>query len=155
MAEILFYHLLRQDMEAVLPQLLERSVARGWRAVVHAPSPERVAALDDHLWTFSEESFLPHASDRDPGAAGEPIVITTELANPNQAQVRFLVDGAPIPPDADAYQRLVLIFDGRDDEAVAAARVAWKTLKGRDPSAPAVELSYWQQNDTGRWERKA
>ena len=150
MAEILFYHLLQQPLEAVLPPLLERSLARGWKAVVHAPTAERAAALDDHLWTYAEDSFLPHAVDTDPGAAAEAVVITTGEGNPNGAQVRFLVDGAPIPPDAASYERIVLIFDGRDDEAVAAARVVWKGLRGQDH-----EMSYWQQNESGRWEKKA
>lgn len=150
MAEILFYHLQRQNLDAVLPGLLERSLARGWRAAVQTSGPERAAALDDLLWTYSEESFLPHGLESEPSAAAEPIVLTTGEANPNGAQVRFLVDGAAIPPDAAAYQRLVLIFDGRDDEAVAAARVAWKNLRGQDH-----QTSYWQQSDEGRWEKKA
>lgn len=150
MAEVLFYHLQRQSLEAVLPGLLERSLSRGWRAVVQSAAPERAAALDDLLWTYSEDSFLPHALDSEPGAAAEPIVLTTQDGNPNGAKVRFLVDGAAFPPDAAAYERLVLIFDGRDDEAVAAARVAWKNLRGQDHVT-----SYWQQSDEGRWEKKA
>ena len=68
MAEIHFYHLQRQPLEAVLPTLIEKSLGRGWRAVVQATSAERLSALDDHLWTFSDDSFLAHATDKEPDA---------------------------------------------------------------------------------------
>ncbi len=148
--EILFYHLQRRPLEAVLPLLLERSLQRGWKVVVQAVTPERVAALDDHLWTYAEESFLPHASERDAGAADEPVVLTTGDANPNGATVRFLVEGAPLPARMDGLDRLVLMFDGNDDTALAAARAAWADLRkgGHQPT-------YWQQDEDGRWQKKA
>lgn len=151
MTEILFYHLQRQPLEAVLPQLLERSLGRGWKVVVQAGSPERAAALDDHLWTYSDESFLPHAAAGAADVAGEPIVLTTESgANPNGATVRFLVDGAGLPEDLSSYERLILMFDGNDDEALRRAREAWRSIR-----AGGHEATYWQQNDAGRWEKKA
>jgi DNA polymerase III subunit chi len=150
LTEILFYHLQSQALEAVLPPLLERSLSRGWRCTVEATSQERLAALDDHLWTYADESFLPHGTARDPDAAGEPVVLTLGAGNPNGATVRFLVEGAPIPPDAEAYERIVLIFDGRDDEALAAARAAWKQAREAGHKA-----TYWQQTEAGRWEQKA
>ena len=150
MAEVLFYHLQRQPLEAVLPTLLEKSLERGWRAVVQVATDERLAALDDHLWTFSEESFLPHGTDREAHAGDQPVVLTTSGANPNGATVRFLIDGADLPADASAYQRMVILFDGNDPQALALARDQWRTLKEQGHDA-----TYWQQDPRGRWERKA
>jgi DNA polymerase-3 subunit chi len=150
MTEVLFYHLQRKPLEAVLPTLLEKSLERGWRAVVQATSAERLAALDDHLWTFSDESFLPHATDKEPDAAEQPVVLTLGEGDPNQAAVRFLVEGAPVPAEVGAYQRVVLIFDGEDEDALAAARADWKSVK-----AAGHEATYWQQDPWGRWEKKA
>ena len=149
-AEVLFYHLQRQPLEAVLPTLLEKSLERGWRAVVQVVSDERLTALDDHLWTFSEDSFLPHGTDREPHAADQPVVLTTGTGNPNGASIRFLVEGAEIPADAAAYQRLVILFDGTDPHALALAREQWRAVKQAGHDA-----TYWQQDDRGRWERKA
>jgi DNA polymerase-3 subunit chi len=148
--EILFYHLQRRPLEAVLPQLLERSLQRGWKVVVQAVTPERMAALDDHLWTYADDSFLPHASEREAGVADEPVVLTTGDGNPNGATVRFLVEGAPLPPRMDDLHRLVVMFDGNDDTALASARATWAELKsgGHRPT-------YWQQDDDGRWQKKA
>jgi DNA polymerase III subunit chi len=148
--EVLFYHLQRQPLEAVLPTLLEKSLERGWRALVRATTEERLAALDDHLWTFSDESFLPHATDREPDPAEQPVVLSLADRNPNGAAVLFLVEGAPMPEDVSSYVRLVLLFDGNDTDALAAAREEWKRVK-----AAGHEATYWQQDERGRWQKKA
>src|ERR1700678_218158 len=117
MTEVLFYHLKGQTPEQVLPALLQKSLERGWRVVVQASSEERVEALDAHLWTWRDDSFLPHGTWRDAEVAQQPIVLTLNEDNPNSAVVRFLVEGASMPGDASAYQRVVLLFDGDDPDA--------------------------------------
>ncbi|WP_137390611.1 DNA polymerase III subunit chi [Rhodoligotrophos defluvii] len=149
MTEVLFYHLERQSLEQMLPVLLSKTLERGWRAVVQAGSPERVEALNTQLWTYAEGSFLPHGSARDGFAAQQPIWLTDGEDCPNGAAVRFLVDGAAAA-DVSAYVRVVHLFDGRDPEALAHARAQWKAMK-----AAGHEVTYWQQNEQGRWERKA
>ena len=150
MTEILFYHLQRQPMEQALTALLEKSYERGWRTVVQAPSEERIDALDAHLWTFRDESFLPHGTWRQGEAGEQPILLTINDDNPNGASVRFLLDGAPVPPDARVYERIVVLFDGNDPEAAAAARDRWTLSK-----AEGFEVTYWQADERGRWQRKA
>src|SRR5215831_1478647 len=129
MTEFLFYHLQAQPVESVLPVLLEKSIARGWRAVVHTSSEERVDALDAHLWTFRDDSFLPHGTFREPTAADQPVLLMVTDGNPNGAKVRFLLDRAPMPADAGEYDRVVLMFDGNDNDAVADARFHWQAAK--------------------------
>ena len=146
--EILFYHLLHQPLERVLPTLIEKSLERGWRVTVQAGSPERVEALDAHLWTFRDDSFLPHGDWRDPNAHEHSVLLTADDGNLNGATVRFLVDGAPMPTDAAAYERLVLIFDGEDVDAVAAARERWK-----DAKAKGFGVTYWRMDGEGRWKK--
>jgi DNA polymerase-3 subunit chi len=148
MTEMLFYHLQHQPLERVLPTLLEKSLERGWRVVVQAASEERVEALDAHLWTFRDDSFLPHGTWREAEALAQPVLLTVNADNPNGAAVRFLIDGATVPEDAEAYQRIVLIFDGEDPDAVAAARDRWREAK-----AKVFDVTYWQTDDAGRWQR--
>src|SRR3974390_3727622 len=116
MAEILFYQLKGQTPEQVLPALLQKSLDRGWRVVVQASSDERVEALDAHLWTWRDDSFLPHGTWRDPEAAEQPIVLTADDKNPNGAAGRFLVDGARLANEEGNYERIVLLFDGDDPD---------------------------------------
>jgi DNA polymerase-3 subunit chi len=148
--EILFYHLQHQPLERVLPALLEKSLERGWRVVVQSSSDERVEALDAHLWTYNDSSFLAHGTLKGGDAADQPILLTVEGDNRNAANVRFLIDGAPLPDDAENYERIVLIFDGEDDEAVAVARMRWTEAKDKGFAA-----TYWQPDEQGRWVKKA
>lgn len=150
MTELLFYHLQGQKTDQVLPPLLEKSIERGWRVVVQSCSEERVDALDAHLWTYRDDAFLPHGTWRDAEAPAQPVLLTVDDGNLNAAAVRFLIDGAPMPGDAAAYDRIVLIFDGADDSAVAAAREQWRDAKDKGFAA-----TYWQPDDSGRWQRKA
>lgn len=147
--EALFYHLERQPLEKVLPTLLERTLERGWRAVVQAGSTERIEALDTHLWTYSEGSFLPHGTARDGEAARQPIFLTTGDDNPNAATVRFLVDGA-VPSSFSGYARFVILFDGHDEGAVAEARRQWTLAR-----SAGCQATYWQQTPEGRWQKRA
>lgn len=150
MTEIYFYHLQRQPLERVLPALLEKSLQRGWRVVVQGASEERIEALDAHLWTFRDDSFLPHGTHKQPDMADQPILLTVNDHNPNKADIRFLIEGAPVPDDASPYQRIVLLFDGEDEDAVAAARARWTEAKEK-----GFDATYWQSDEQGRWVKKA
>jgi DNA polymerase-3 subunit chi len=150
MTEILFYQLMRRPIERALPQLLEKSVERGWRVVVQATSEERIDALDSHLWTYNDRSFLAHGTWREAEAAEQPILLTVNDDNPNGAAIRFLIDNAPVPEDASGYERIVLMFDGEDEDALALARERWTQAK-----AKGLEATYWQSDEQGRWVKKA
>ncbi|MBX9930226.1 MAG: DNA polymerase III subunit chi [Methylobacterium sp.] len=150
MTEILFYHLQRQPLEKVLPSLVERSLERSWRVAIQAASEERLQALDDGLWTYSDDSFLPHGTDREADPAGLPVVLTLAETNPNAASIRFLVEGSPLPADAESYARICVLFEGTDQEALLLARSQWKLAKEAGHT-----LAYWQQDDDGRWQKKA
>ena len=149
MTEVLFYHLQDQTLERVLPPLLEKSLERNWRVVVQTATEERADALDAHLWTYRDDSFLPHGTWRDRDALEHPVVLSIHRDNPNAAHIRFLVDGAALPDDAEQYERLVLIFSGDDEDAAALARTAWTDCKAR-----GFDVTYWQSDEQGRWRRK-
>ncbi|MDE2184016.1 MAG: DNA polymerase III subunit chi [Alphaproteobacteria bacterium] len=151
MTETLFYHLERRTLDDVLPGLVERTLERGWRALIRAESAERADAIDTRLWTF-HDGFLPHAQLGDGEAARQPVLITVEEGNPNKADVLFLVGGAQ-PPAWDGaakdFTRIVLMFDGHDPGAVEAARGAWK-----DAKAAGHEATYWKESPAGKWEKQ-
>ena len=149
MTEVLFYHLTESTLEEALPSLLERSLDRGWRAVVQTGSEERRDGLDTHLWTWRDDSFLAHGTEHEHHAQHQPVLLTTGDSNPNGAQIRFLVDGAEPPPLAE-YARAVFMFDGHDAMQLEQARRHWKAMK-----AEGHAVTYWQQTPERRWERKA
>ena len=149
MTPVFFYHLERQPLDAVLPKLLAMSLERGWRVVVQAGTEERAESLAAQLWGFDDESFLPHGTKADGFPDLQPVWLTAEDENPNNANIRFYVDGATVG-EIGGLTRAVIMFDGNDQQAVDAAREGWKRFK-----AAGHEVSYWQQDDQGRWQNRA
>ena len=146
--EVWFYHLERTGLDQALPELLEKTLQRGWKAVVRAREAARVDHLDGWLWAYREDSFLPHAPADEPGAARQPILLTTGFENPNGADALFLVDGAD-PGELGDYARCVVLFDGADEAQLAFARAQWSAVK-----AKGLAASYWKQQARG-WEKQA
>ena len=149
MTEVRFYHMTRTPLDRALPQMLEKTLERGQRAVVRAGSQARVEALSARLWTYHDRSFLPHGTEKDGRAERQPVWLTVADEAPNGAEVLFLTDGATSGRIAD-YSLCAVLFDGGDEEAVALAREQWKALK-----AAGHAVTYWQQDDAGRWAQKA
>ncbi len=154
MVEITFYHHQTRRIEDTLPTLLERTLARGWRAVVQASSETRLAALDQWLWSYRPESFLPHGTARDASPQSQPVYLTCADENPNDADVRFFVESAQVAPvlaGAGAPRlRALLLFDGEDLAELEDARRQWAELR-----EAGHKLIYQQQDESGRWVEKA
>lgn len=149
MAEIGFYHLTRTPLEAALPKLLGRVLGAGGRAFVLCGEVERARALDAALWLATEPDWLPHGLAGGENDALQPILIGTEDAPPaNGARFLLLVGGAESARLGE-YDRVLDLFDGADEAAVAAARRRWSAAK-----AAGHALTYWQQGPGG-WERKS
>ncbi len=148
MTEIRFYHLQTQTLEQALPQILTKALAAGKRIVVHTATENEAERLNESLWTFRPDSFLPHGSAKDGFAKDQPVFLTHNDENPNRADTLILTGGAAAQ-SLEGFTLCCEIFDGRNEDALAAAREKWKIYKdgGND-------LTYWQQNDKGGWDRK-
>jgi DNA polymerase III subunit chi len=149
MPEVHFYHLEAFTLERALPPILEKVIERGWRAVVHTAGEERTESLSAALWTFREESFLPHGTPRDGNAPRQPVWFTETGEEPNSPRVRVCVDGVPLG-DPAGLERVIYVFDGRDPEALEKARAEWKAAR-----VSGHEVFYWQQDRDGKWSKKA
>jgi len=145
--DIAFYHLQRSPLERALPKLLERTLEHGKRALVLASSSARVEALAGHLWTYDQDSWLPHGTPKDGYPEDQPVWLSTADENANGAQFLFLTDGATSGHVSD-YERCFELFDGNDEAAVAAARERWRGYRDQGHA-----LTYWQQGDKG-WVEK-
>lgn len=143
--EVWFYHLERSRLEQVLPDLLEKTVARGWRALVRTPAADRIEHLDDWLWAYRDDSFLPHGLAGEPLADRQPVLLTAGADNANGAQALFLIDGAEAG-DLAGVERCILIFDGADEAAVGRARGEWTRFK-----AAGHTVAYWKQGEQKGW----
>jgi DNA polymerase-3 subunit chi len=146
--EVWFYHLERSALEQVLPELLERTLSRGWRAKVRSADRARLETLDALLWTYRDESFLPHGQASEPLAERQPVLLSDQDETPNGAEALFVIDGDP--GDLVGHTRCVLIFDGRQEEALAQARRLWARYRKAGHA-----VTYWRQSEGRGWEKQA
>ncbi len=151
MTRVDFYHLQKKTLDEVLPLLLQKAYSTGKRIKIKVGTEERVEFLNSLLWTYNDESFLPHGSKKDGFADQQPIWLSADSENLNSAVFLFLVDGAEErAADLQNYERVFNIFDGNSAAALQQARLLWKEYKNS-----GCEVYYWQQNDSGKWEQKA
>ena len=149
MTDVNFYQLGTKPLDAVLPKLLEKAVAAGFRAVVPTSNRNLLIHLDAVLWAYEAASFLPHALDGD-AAALQPVLLTTGNDIPNNADLIVVIDGV-LPKDLGKFKRALYLFDGGDDAALTQARGHWKELRSRDDVTPV----YWRATAGGGWEKAA
>jgi DNA polymerase-3 subunit chi len=146
---IQFYHLITTPLDRALPKLLEKAYAGGFRTLLVADSAERVEWLNQLLWTYDPNSFLPHGSKQDGRAEQQPILLSTALETDNNPNLLLVTNGLK-PPKPEHYERILDMFDGNDPDAVAQARNRWTGYKNAGYS-----LSYLKQTQSGGWEQKA
>ncbi len=149
MPELWFYHLEQASIDQALPELLLKLQSRGGRALVMSPEEGRLAQLDTLLWTFRDDSFLPHGLASGPKPDAQPILLSDRSENLNEASMLFCLDGAD-PGTIEEWERVIVMFEASDETALAKARALWSVHKDSD-----IVKSYWRQNEQGRWEKQA
>ena len=149
MTEVRFYHLQNQTQKQVLPAMLGKALERGQRVLVKMSSPQDVEDMNDFLWSYNPDSFLPHGSTKDSYPENQPVLLTAEDENPNRAEVLILCHGA----ESDRHGEFKLcceMLNGHDEAAVSQARERWKLYKEKE-----YDVTYWQQTSSGGWEQKS
>ncbi|MEP2533167.1 DNA polymerase III subunit chi [Shimia sp.] len=150
MGAVYFYHLTQAPLEVTLPRLLDKARGAGWKILIRGRDPQRVDWLDQKLWLLGDESFLPHGQAGGPHDALQPVLLSAGMDNANGATCVMTIDGAEVLADeVNAADRVCVLFDGHDIEAVQQARVQWKTLTDAGCSA-----QYWSE-ESGSWQKKA
>jgi DNA polymerase-3 subunit chi len=149
MGVVMFYHLTQSSLEETARTLLARSQQAGWRVMLRGVDLGRLKNLDRYLWQGEDDAFFAHGLEGGPHDAEQPILLG-QGPIANGAQALMTIEGAAIDPaEAASLERVFVLFDGQDDDAVAAARVQWKTVTGAGLAA-----QYWSE-ESGRWEKKA
>ncbi len=148
MPEVRFYHLTKSSAQDALPKLLEKTLERDKRALVKLPDEDAVHTWNEHLWDYEPGCFLPHGSIKEPDPDTQPIFLTHADENPGRAEYLFLIGGADCQ-DLEAFDMCAILFDGSDEAAVGWARGRWKQLR-----ETALDLTYWQQDERGKWGKK-
>lgn len=146
MGTVMFYHLTRSRPAQTLAAILPRAIGMGWRVMLRGTDAGRIAELDAALW--QAEGFLPHGIVGGPHDADQPILLGDGgLADGIRALA--LVDGAKCTlAEAEALERVWILFDGNDPAALDTARAQWREI-----TAAKIAAQYWSE-DSGKWEKK-
>ena len=149
MVEIRFYHMEKSTLEQTLPTLLSKACAQGHKIIIKTQNTASSEALNGYLWTYTPDSFLPHGTSKDGFSQNQPIYITDNDENPNNANVLILIDGVQ-DDNLESYDLCCEMLNGNDGESVQAARQRWKGYKEK-----GYDITYWQQDERGAWQKKA
>lgn len=150
MPQVDFYHLTQSTLDDALVMLVKKCQVAGKKALIQCPRPA-AEVVDDALWTYDPESWLPHGLDDAAGAERADIWINSGPdGNPVSATFLFLLHGAE-RPDMASFERVFNLFDGRSEAQVAQAREQWRSWQ----AANALTMRYFAQDDTGRWEQRS
>lgn len=104
-------------------RLAEKALRNGFRPLLLARDEAHAAQLDDLLWSFAPESFLPHGRD-----ATEPVRVATREGGSAHAMLINLADRLPT---ADAPCVRIAEIVPADPSARSAAREAYRTWQQR------------------------
>lgn len=147
MGVALFFHLTRSTAEDVVRLNAGRAMARGWRVLVRGGDLQRLSTLDDRLWEEPAESFLPHGMAGGDHDAEQPLLLTMGREMANSPQALLALDGAEVTvEEIEALERVWIVFDGLDPQAMEVARAQWRSLTGA-----GAEAEYWSEA-SGRWQ---
>ena len=137
-----FYHLAASPLERVLPQICEKVLASGERLLVVAEAG-LLDRLDEQLWGYDREAFLPHGRRGGAAPEAQPILLSSTVEPLNGATHIALADGE-WRDEALNFARAFYFFD---EGHLDVARASWRALKDR----AEVETRYSKQDERGRW----
>lgn len=147
--EIRFYHMEKSTLETTLPALLTKALSQQNKILIKTQDSSKAEVLNGYLWTYSAESFLPHGSAKDGNPESQPIFLTDNDENPNNANVLILVDGTQ-SENIENFDLCCQLLNGNDQAQVQKARENWKLYKEQ-----GLDITYWQQDEKGAWNKKA
>jgi DNA polymerase-3 subunit chi len=146
---IQFYHLLSTGPERAVPKLMEKALANDARVLMLFDNEASLKSMSDALWSHNPNGFLPHGSAREPHAEQQPILLALTDANLNNATILCIMDGSS-PASLSQFSKVLDVFDGNDEAAVAHARSRWVAYK-----EAGHRLQYVQQQPSGSWKIEA
>lgn len=111
-------------------RLVRKACAAEMRVVVYAQDRTQLEALDEALWTFSEQDFLPHVMAGDELAAQTPVILTddAEAALPHH-QILINLSGET-PAHFARFERLFEVIS-TDEDDLAAGRERYRQYQQR------------------------
>lgn len=120
----------KENSRALLAcRLADKAYSLGHTVYIAAASEARAAALDDLLWTFRQDSFVPHERYPLTGMEGSPVLIG--VAAPAEVDAQVLINFTDAFPEGfERYERVVELVDAHPD-VLAKSRERFKQYRER------------------------
>jgi DNA polymerase-3 subunit chi len=91
-------------------RIAEKAFEQGLRVSILAGGPDEAAELDDLLWTFQQNSFVPHSVYQDAGAAPAPVLLAHD-AEPDASSQVLINLAAEVPLFFSRFERVAELVD--------------------------------------------
>lgn len=147
MSKISFYQVMNGELIKFSCQLLEKCFQNKILTFVQVSTDDMLVAVDRALWTFSQKSFIPHATDKDPLPEKQPIYISTNAQCPIKASGLMLIGAERI--DIKDFERVMVMIDGNIALELKKAEAMMASYKNLGHN-----VEYYVQNDKGGWATK-
>jgi len=108
-------------------RLADKAYGLGHTVYLFTASEARAAALDDLLWTFRQDSFVPHERYPLVGEEGSPVLVGTAAPATVEAQVLINLADA-LPEGFERYERVVELVD-QHPEVLAQSRERFRQYR--------------------------
>ncbi len=109
-------------------KLTEKAFQQGMKIHIQTREGFQNEALNERLWNFRADSFLPHAVGQSQSNSHPITIDVTCLTSEGQGHRDLLILLSPdLPPQAEEFARVAMIVLA-DDEDVHGARQTYRTL---------------------------
>ena len=150
MTQIIFYSTAPLQVEKTLFALLEKSLEKGNKSLLLFKDKEKCLSVNEQLWTYKQNSFLPHISEDDQiyDNIDVPVYLSTKNENPFKAELLFSIDGF-LPDNIDHFERVIIIIDVNDE----LLNEKYKNYY-LDINKNFEDIVFYKSDDNGKWIEK-
>ena len=150
MTQIIFYSTAPLQVEKTLFALLEKSLEKGNKSLLLFKDKEKCLSINEQLWTYKQNSFLPHISEDDQiyDNIDVPVYLSTKNENPFKAELLFSIDGF-LPDNIDHFERVIIIIDVNDELLNEKYKKYYL-----DINKNFEDIVFYKSDDNGKWIEK-
>jgi len=118
----------RAALSRSMARFIEARVNEGRRVLVRVEDERKAAQWDQFLWTWDEQSFLPHSVLGTEWPGDEPVTIAARTPAATPGVVLVCLDDVP-PDELLAFDEIYELVDRCSDEGLERSRRRWSAWK--------------------------
>ncbi|MDC3081804.1 DNA polymerase III subunit chi [Paracoccaceae bacterium] len=141
-----FYNSSHRDVVTDIAWLTQNIFTKNNRIVIFCTDQDTVEVVDDFLWSYRDDGFIPHSIKKHGETSLDPILVTTDLDGGYEHNILLALNGVLIEEkDWQRFAKIYYFFDDQDNKEKENARSMWKSFSSLD-----VDCKYWI-NKKNKW----